>query len=73
MTSKPLAKASWAVAREETDVLAWDAITLADIGRFPTVAAALADLPGVDKVTVPTARALRCADIIPMRRMALAG
>ncbi len=37
--------ASWGVVRQERTVLVWDCVTLADIGRFPSMYDALAALP----------------------------
>lgn len=37
--------AAWGVVRQERTVLVWDCVTLADIGRFPSMFDALAALP----------------------------
>ncbi len=40
--------ASWAISREGAMILAWDCVSLADIGRFETMRAALQALPGAE-------------------------
>ena len=56
--------ASWGVVRQGRSVLLWDCITLADIGRFPSMIDALAAVPVADFPTpapnvfhLPAARA----------------
>ena len=44
--------ASWGVARQGRSGLLWDCVTLADIGRFPSMIDALAALP-IDEMPVP--------------------
>ena len=47
--------AAWGVVRQERTVLVWDCVTLADIGRFPSMFDALAALPITPRaVSIPS-------------------
>ncbi|GAC1342625.1 MAG: hypothetical protein NVSMB18_16970 [Acetobacteraceae bacterium] len=60
--------ASWAISREGGQVRLWDCISLADLGVFTSVAAALAALPGNEyAVQVPSATPWTC-QVIPLQR-----
>lgn len=47
--------AAWGVVRQGRTVLVWDCVTLADVGRFPSMFDALAALPITQRaVSVPS-------------------
>ena len=47
--------AAWGVVRQDRMVLVWDCVTLADIGRFPSMFDALAALPITQRaVSIPS-------------------
>ena len=63
--------ASWGLGRDGADILVWDCITHADIGRFGTLGAALAAVPaGRDRGRAAPVRT--SAEVIPLHGVALA-
>ncbi len=60
--------ASWAVSRDGATILVWDCVSLADIGRFETMQAALQAVPARRHAAAPATA--RTAEVIRMAALA---